>query len=236
MTCHSNLPQFPGVAARGKYNRTQLDDAQDAWLRKYYPITENQVLADAMGVSLETVRRLVKAMGIQGKSKRGRALIEARRKIRAMQTMEEHGVYDRKRGHPVSVETKAGLARYWQDVKAGKRDSPVDILRNTDAERYALSMEKRAKSRTELLRRERQRKLYGLPQKTAIHKAVTLNTYTLSQRHHRCSALKRGYLLDVDCSEGSPGRYIIYYDDETERSEKFEANCIADGFTFKRDE
>ena len=44
------------------------------------------------------------------------------------------------------------------------------------------------------------------------------------------------YLLDMDCSEGQPGRYVIYYDDDTERSAKFEANCIADGFTFKRDE
>ena len=46
----------------------------------------------------------------------------------------------------------------------------------------------------------------------------------------------RPYLLDMDCSEGQPGRYVIYYDDETQRSAKFEANCIKDGFTFKRDE
>ena len=76
--------------------------------------------------------------------------------------------------------------------------------------------------------------MYGLERKTKL-KVVVLVPYKRSQLHHRCNALRRGYLLDEDCSEGSPGRYVIYYDDETQRSPKFEENCIKDGFTFKHD-
>jgi hypothetical protein len=86
-----------------------------------------------------------------------------------------------------------------------------------------------------MISKEKRRIIYGLERKTKL-KVVVLNPYTRSQLHHRCNALKRGYLLDMDCSEGQPGRYVIYYDDETQRSAKFEANCIKDGFTFKRDE
>lgn len=96
-------------------------------------------------------------------------------------------------------------------------------------------MQMRSMNRLEMIAKERRRIVYGLERKTNL-KIVVMKPYTRSQIHHRCNALKRGYLLDVDCSEGQPGRYFIYYDDETERSAKFEANCIKDGFTFKRDE
>jgi hypothetical protein len=86
-----------------------------------------------------------------------------------------------------------------------------------------------------MISKEKRRIIYGLERKTKL-KVVVLNPYTRSQLHHRCNALKRGYLLDMNCSEGQPGRYVIYFDDKTERSELFERNCIADGFTFMRDE
>ena len=86
-----------------------------------------------------------------------------------------------------------------------------------------------------MIAKEKRRILYGLERKTNL-KVVVMTPYKRSQTAHRHNALKRGYLLDTDCSEGQPGRYVIYYDDETQRSEKFEANCIKDGFTFKRDE
>jgi hypothetical protein len=86
-----------------------------------------------------------------------------------------------------------------------------------------------------MIAKEKRRIIYGLERKTNL-KIVVMTPYKRSQIHHRYSALKRGYLIDTDCSEGQPGRYVIYYDDETQRSARFEANCIKDGFTFKRDE
>lgn len=55
--------------------------------------------------------------------------------------------------------------------------------------------------------------------------------YTKRQVDLRRSALDRGYLLDEDISEGSPGRYAIYYDDETPRSARFEETCRQHGLT-----
>ena len=96
-------------------------------------------------------------------------------------------------------------------------------------------MEKKSQERRESIRKEKLRMMYGLERKTKL-KPVVLMPYKRSQLHHRHNALRRGYLLDEDCSEGSAGRYVIYYDGETNRSEQFEKNCVKDGFRFERDE
>lgn len=59
--------------------------------------------------------------------------------------------------------------------------------------------------------------------------------YTKRQVDLRRSALDRGYLLDEDISEGSQGRYAIYYDDETPRSARFEETCRRHGLTVKHE-
>lgn len=59
--------------------------------------------------------------------------------------------------------------------------------------------------------------------------------YTKRQIDLRRSALDRGYLLDEDISEGSPGRYAIYYDDETSRSARFEETCKHHGLRVEKE-
>jgi len=59
--------------------------------------------------------------------------------------------------------------------------------------------------------------------------------YTKRQIDLRRSALDRGYLLDEDISEGSRGRYAIYYDDETTRSVRFEETCKRHGLRIERE-
>lgn len=70
--------------------------------------------------------------------------------------------------------------------------------------------------------------VYGLERRTRLK--ARAHTYTASQRNHRYNALKRGYFVMEDCSEGGGERYNIYYDEDTVRNEKFELNCINDGF------
>jgi hypothetical protein len=60
---------------------------------------------------------------------------------------------------------------------------------------------------------------------------LKVQPYTKRQIDIRRSALDRGYLLAEDISEGSPGRYAIYYDDETSRSARFEETCKRYGLT-----
>ena len=231
------MRQFPGTIERGGKNHHEaiLNEEQKAWLVRWYPVTENKRLAKAMGVSLDAMRSYARRLGVKGKSATGMAAIRKRAGKAAAKTNERNGCYERKRGKPVSEATRQGQMKRWQDVREGRRLSPMEELKQRDPKAYAENMRLKSDLRKEMIRKEKRRVIYGLERKTSL-KIVVINPYTRSQTCHRHSALKRGYLLDTDCSEGSPGRYVIYYDDETQRSAKFEANCIADGFAFKRDE
>lgn len=231
------MKKFPGTIERGGKNHHEaiLNEEQKAWLVRWYPVTENKRLAKAMGVSLEAMRNYARRLGVKGKSATGMAAIRKRAGKAAAKTNERNGCYERKRGKPVSEATRQGQIKRWQDVREGRRLSPMEELKQRDPKAYAENMRLKSELRKEMIRKEKRRVIYGLERKTSL-KIVVMNPYTRSQTCHRHSALKRGYLLDTDCSEGSPGRYVIYYDDETQRSARFEANCIKDGFTFKRDE
>ena len=231
------MKRFPGTIERGGKNHREviLNEEQEAWLVKWYPVTENKRLAKAMGVSMEAMRNYARRLGCDGKSETGMAAIRKRQAKAAAKTNERNGCYDRKRGKPVSEATRKGLMKRWQDVREGRRLSPIEELKQRDPKAYAENMRLKSELRKEMIRKEQRRMIYSMERKTKL-RMIVLNKYTQSQTHHRHKALKRGYLLDYDCSEGQPGRYVIYYDDETQRSAKFEANCIKDGFTFKRDE
>lgn len=219
---------------KGRVHRRVLNDEQREWLCQWFPTIENKRLAKAMGISLYKLHCFARELGLT-KSEEGRKAIK-RRQTRAMaRTNERNGCYDRKRGHPPSEATLEGSRRRWADVRAGRRETPQEKAKREHPRKWKASLKKRSENRRKLIEREKRRMLYGLERKTNI-KVVVLCPYKRSQTAHRHNALKRGYLLDVDCSEGSPGRYVIYYDDETRRSPKFEQNCIKDGFTFKRDE
>ena len=59
--------------------------------------------------------------------------------------------------------------------------------------------------------------------------------YTKRQIDIRRSALDRGYLLDEDISEGSPGRSTIYNNDETTRSVRVEETCKRHGLRVEKE-
>ena len=65
---------------------------------------------------------------------------------------------------------------------------------------------------------------------------IKAQPYTRRQVDLRRCALDRGYLLDKDISEGSRGRYAIYYDDETQRSARFEETCKRHGLRVEKDD
>lgn len=227
------MKKFPGEVARRREHRCILNDEQLAWLRRRFPVTENCRLAKAMGISMYKLKELMKEYGLT-KSEAGLKAIRRRRDKEAAKTNERNGCYDRKRGHPVSEATIAGARRRWEEYRNGLREHPLQMIQRTDPERYEALMATHSRNRRELIAKEKRRIIYGLERKTRL-KTVVMKAYTRSQRHHRHNALLRGYLLDEDCREGQPGRYVIYYDDETERSAKFEQNCIKDGFRFERD-
>lgn len=215
-------------------HRRVLNDEQREWLRRWFPVTENARLAKAMGISLYKLHDFARELCLV-KTEKGLKAIQMRRGRKAARSNERNGCFDRKRGHPPSEATLAGARRRWQEVRQGLRESPIAKLKRENPKKYKDWVQKRSTERREIIRKEKLRQLYGLGRKTCLN-MVVLVPYKKSQVCHRHNALKRGYLLDEDCSEGSPGRYVIYYDDETNRSAKFEENCIKDGFRFERDE
>lgn len=230
------MKKFPGTLQKADTNGHPyiLTPEQREWLCRWFPTVENNRLCKASGMSNTTLHRFARQFGLK-KSEKGYHAIMRRQAKTCKRTCEKNGYYDSIRGKAPSKATTEGTRKMWQDIREGKRDHPAFIMKRTNPKKYQLWMEHKAAERRETIRKEKLRMLYGLERKTKL-KTIVINPYTRSQTAHRHNALKRGYLLDMDCSEGSPGRYIIYYDDETKRSARFEANCIKDGFTFKRDE
>ena len=219
---------------KGKIHRRVLNDEQREWLCRWFPTTENCRLAKAMGISLYKLHDFARELELT-KSEAGLKAIKKRQTRRMAKTNERNGCYDRKRGHPVSEATREGSRKRWADVRAGLRETPQETAKRKHPRKWAASLVKRSENRRKLIEKEKRRMLYGLERKTKLT-VIVMTPYKRSQVAHRHNALKRGYLLDEDCREGQPGRYVIYYDDQTTRSAEFEANCIADGFIFMRDE
>ena len=99
-------------------------------------------------------------------------------------------------------------------------------------EGFKAIMQRKGERRREVYQKERRRMLYGLPKLTRIY--TPLKTYNCAQSSCRRHALEKGYVLDADCKEGSPSRWVIYYDHETPRNEVFERNCNKNGFRVKQ--
>lgn len=223
------MKKFPGTVGKEKRKKV-LNDEQKDWLVKWYPTTECNRLSAAMGISDYKLHCLAREMGLK-KSEKGLEAIRRRRDKRAAASNEKNGCYDRKRGHPVSAATMAGRARRFEEERLGLRENAQMRIKREDPERYKRWIGNLSAERRESIRKEKMRMVYGLERKTNI--GLALCPYKLSQRQHRYNALRRGYVLAEGCEEGNPDRYIIYYDKETKRSEKFEANCIKDGFMIK---
>lgn len=82
--------------------------------------------------------------------------------------------------------------------------------------------------REEYKRRNRHHRLL-LMSGSKICTNIKAQPYTKRQIDLRRCALDRGYLLDEDITEGSHGRYAVYYDNETKRSARFEETCKRHG-------
>lgn len=224
------MKKFPSPIGimKGYGHKMFLNDEQKEWLKKAYPVNENKRIAKAMGIGISRLRDFARELGLE-KSEEGKKIILRRSRIAAAKTNEKNGCYDRKRGHPVSEATMAGCRRRWEEERMGLRENPQKRIKREEPEKYRVWVEKRSHERKESIRKEKMRMMYGLERKTKL-KPVVLVPYSKSQIHHRSNALKRGYVLDVECSEGSESRYVIYYDEDTKRNARFENNCIADGF------
>lgn len=204
-----------------------LTDEQEAWFRKWFPEVENSVIAEATGMSMSLLHRFARQYGLT-KSEKGLKGIKRRQAAHIKRVCEKNGYYDSLRGRQPSAACVEATKKRWQEVREGKREHPIKAIQRKNPRRYKKMMQKRSEERKETIRKERMRELYGLERKTKLRLPMT--KYTKRQASHRYNALKRGYYVMLDCSEGSGERYNIYYNEETKRSQYFERNLINDGF------
>lgn len=208
-----------------------LNRAQREWLCQWFPTVENRILLQEMGISHSALHRFSRQLGLT-KSAEGLHGILCRTAQENAKRLEARGYYESLRGKGPSQHSREATARMWEEIRAGKREMPLDILKRRDPDKYANRARRIGEAHRAMIRRERMRIACGLPRKTQL-RTVVENPYTSRQRNHRYNALKRGYFVTQDCTEASGERYNIYYDQNTTRSEKFERNLVADGFTIK---
>ena len=201
-----------------------LNDEQKAWFQKWFPEVENDLICKKSGLTLSTMHRLVREYKLT-KSEKGLAGIKKRQARAIKRKCERNGYYDSLRGRQVSDACKAGIRKRWEQVRKGEVKHP---FHNMSPKKYEAMRQRMRENRRELIRKERMRQTYSLTRETKIR--LPLNKFTRSQTCHRYNALKRGYFVMADCSEQGGERYHIYYDQDTQRSEKFEQNLLKDGF------
>lgn len=227
------MRRFPGTLTRSpKGGRPYiLTDEQREWLCHYFPIVENTRLMKASGMSDSTLHRFARNLHLT-KSEKGIRAIKRRQAAHIRRVCERNGWYDKIRGRAPSDATRAATARMWQDIREGKREHPTHIMKRQNPRRYNQWMKRKSEERKRTIELERMRMKWGLPRKTRL-KAVVMQPYRRSQVAHRFNAARRGYIIADTCEEGSGHRYTIYYNKDTQRSEAFERNCIADGFRIR---
>jgi len=227
------MVSFPFVTKTGKHGcqrglKYMLTDEQKDWLCKWYPVTENSVLSAVSGIKFSTLHRMARLYGLK-KSEKGLHGIMKRQAKKCKKICEANGWYASLRGKRPSAACLEATAKMWKDVREGRRLHPMKIIKRENPRRYKRLMEKRSKSRKELIKKETIRMLYGMERQTRL-KCIVMQKYTRQQVCSRYNALKKGYIIYQDCSEAGGERYNIYYDDLTERSLVFEENLKKRGF------
>ena len=214
-----------------KVPKIVLTAEQEDWLRTYFPMIENKRLMKLSGLSDGALHRFARELGLK-KSEEGMHAIKKRQAAHIKRLCQKNGYYDSMRGRPTPEEFLKANLKMWQEIREGKREHPIAKMKREHPRKYRLWQKRKSEERKELARKERLRMKYGMPPKTKIK--VLSNPYTKTQVMHRCNALRRGYFYAEDCSEGGGYRYDIYYDDNTQRNERFEKNLVKDGFKVLR--
>lgn len=190
--------------------------------RKLFPVHSNRRLMTWFGISFAILQRFKRELGLEKDMTAIRK--ELARDVKKI--CEKNGYYDSIRGKAPSQAALDATAKL-----RAEGFHPLRRLKEINPRKYKRLIKKRTEARRALERNERRRVDIGLTQQTNLHRPQF--PYTRSQCYRRNEALNKGYILG-DKREMYGERYTIYYDDETNRSKRFERGLELDGFTVKR--
>ena len=187
-------------------------DTRDRFVR-LFPIHSNQRIMRWFGISFSSLQRFKSELGLRKDMKAIRR--EHARDIRKI--CEKNGYYDSIRGKRPSEACLEAARR-----KRAEGFHPLLQLKADNPRRYRRLLEKRSEARKELLRREKMRQRFGLPQKTRLHAPLVPMTHAaIAQKH---AMIKR---LDYFSVREHPS--WVCYDSETRRSPRSEATAVRHG-------
>ncbi len=188
--------------------KINFTDEQLAWLSAHFADTKNAEIAARLGCGESTLHRVARRLGLKKSrefmSSVNRASLEA-----CWQANKGEGNHGKK-----------NLVVHGVRYRFKKGERPID---RHGAEGEARRRKKLRATRNDIIRRERLRIKWGLPQLTKIKLVLDKKAGQL-QRMARYALKQRGYIV-------SRGAKVIYYDGSTQRSAIVERNAVKKGLT-----
>ena len=196
-------PEAPVIRPKRRTTRIQFTPEQEQWMRDYFATTLNQECADHLGVSMRTMIRLARRLGL---TKDPSFCHE--------QTMQHCAMMHRLN----KGEGNAGAHNLIEHGKPFRFQPGVTPQQRLGEERDRQRIAKSAATRRETLRKERMRVNWGLPQETKLR--VTVNRKAANIRYRLRRA---GYILQGRCA------WEAYYTADTHRIPSLEQSAQQNG-------
>ena len=198
---------------RGKNGATEfyLTPELEAEFRRLFPRTPNTDLMGLFGISFSTLQRFKRSLGLAKDMK----VIRHKQAMQTKRICEKNGYYDSLRGKAPSPQC---IAAYKRKVEE-EGFSSIRALKENNPRGYRAYLKRKSAQRKEAWRKDKRRIAMGLDPLTKLHNPQF--AYTKRQVCQRTSAKRRGYILG-DMRESMGERYVIFYNGQTERSERFE--------------
>lgn len=206
-------PKYPLQTVMTRHNTKKyvLDAEQEAAFRKLYPRTFNDKMCDLFGITVSTLHRIARGLGL----KKDMKAIRHKQAMQIKKTCEKNGYYDSLRGRRPSEACIEASRR-----KRAEGFHPLKQMKEQHPRKYRALMAKRSRERKELYRKEELRQRYGLTRHTKLRLRVTTPRMR-AQKHLMIK--KHNYFADPEDPT------VVCYDKETDRSPQMEATAKRHG-------
>lgn len=203
------------VVQIGNRGGRMLTEKEVGWIIRHYQHTKNEDIMRKFGIGESSLHRIARKHGLK-KSRQQMKKTQQEATQAAWQACKDYGVYE-EASRRMTEKMKAMSAR-GEYIPGSFMPGQSNKDRLTP-KRFKECIEKGRKKRNETIRKERVRIHWGLPQKTKIK--LTYDGYNETHRrktNHRHLFRKYGYIVER-------GGDTVYYDEETVRHPKMEANA-----------
>lgn len=218
------MTPFPGNKITTPYGGVKivLTAEQEEWLKHNFHDTENKRLIKASGLSHSTLHRFARELGL-AKSEKGLKAIKKRQARHIKKVCEKNGYYDSLRGKSPSQACHDAYQAY---LHSDRYVHPLKLMKKRSYYMYKKHCERVRNLLREAREQDKKRIRLGLSRQTKF--LIPDRKYTKTDIHRRKYAYDRGYIIP-DC-RNTEERWYIFYDDDTDRRERFEENCRKGGF------